>query len=100
MSAGRDPEATAAIVRRLSRIEGQLRALKTHVEEDAYCIKLAGEVAAIRAALDGVGAEIVARHARTCLVGRGSESAHPDSREKPDAELAAELGGIVARMLR
>ena len=97
---GRDPEAATGIVRRLARIEGQVRALKARVEQDAYCVEVAGEVAAIRSALGAVGAEVVARHARTCLAGRGTEAAHPASREKPDEDLAAELGGIVARMLR
>ena len=92
----RDPEAAAAIVRRLSRIEGQVRALRTRVEADAYCVELAGDVAAIRAALDGVGGEIVARHVRTCLA---ANDPHPSAGAKSRDDLAAELGAVVARLL-
>lgn len=95
----RDPGSGDALARRLSRIEGQVRSLRGHVLEDGYCLDLAGEVAAIRSALDAVAGEIVARHVRTCLAGRDGESAHPDSRAKSAEELASELGDIVKRLL-
>lgn len=96
----RDPQAAAAISRRLSRIEGQVRALRARVEADAYCVDLAGDVAAIRAALDHVGGAIVERHVRTCLAGRDRITAHPDAQAKTDDELASELGRIVTRLLQ
>ena len=95
----RDPGSGDALARRLSRIEGQVRALRGHVLEDGYCLDLAGEVAAIRSALDAVAGEIVARHVRTCLAGRESASAHPSARTKTPEELATELGGILKRLL-
>lgn len=96
----RDPQAAAAISRRLSRIEGQVRALRARVDADVYCIELAGDLAAIRAALDHVGGAIVERHVRTCLAGRDQTTAHPQAQEKTDEELAGELGRIVTRLLQ
>lgn len=97
---GRDPLAAAAISRRLSRIEGQVRALRARIEADAYCVDLAGDVAAIRAALDHVGGAIIERHVRTCLAGRDQVTAHPDAQAKTDDELARELERIVTRLLQ
>lgn len=92
----RDPATAAAVLRRLSRIEGQVRAARARVEADAYCLDLVKELVAIRGALDSVTAQIVARHVRTCL---GEEAPHRDASGKSHRALADELGEAVARLL-
>ena len=42
-----------ALMTRLSRIEGQVRGIKTMVEEDRYCVDILTQVSAIQAALNG-----------------------------------------------
>ena len=44
-------ESKTACLKRLSRIEGQVRGLSRMVEEDRYCIDVVTQIAAVRAAL-------------------------------------------------
>jgi len=62
MQANRDE-----VLRRLRRIEGQVRGLQRMVEEDRYCIDVLTQLAAIRAALAQVGVQVLDAHARGCL---------------------------------
>ncbi|MDD6571995.1 MAG: metal-sensing transcriptional repressor [Thermoflexaceae bacterium] len=53
---------------RLSRIEGQVRGVKTMVENDAYCVDILTQVSAINAALNSFNKVLLASHIRTCVV--------------------------------
>jgi len=55
------------VIKRLRRIEGQVRGVQKMVEEDRYCLEILTQITAIRAALDKVGMEILDGHARGCL---------------------------------
>ncbi len=52
---------------RLKKIEGQVRGLQRMVEEGRYCVDILTQVAAVRAALDKVGLQILEHHTRTCV---------------------------------
>lgn len=54
-------------VRRLSRIEGQVRGIARMVEEDRYCIDVLTQISAARAALRRVGEEILRDHVAHCV---------------------------------
>ena len=56
-----DPEIKAANLRRLRRIEGQVRGLQKMVEEDRYCADIVTQIASVQEALRGVGAAIDAQ---------------------------------------
>jgi CsoR family transcriptional regulator, copper-sensing transcriptional repressor len=58
-----------AVLRRLRRIEGQVRGVERMVEEDRYCIDVLTQVTAIQAALDKVALELLSDHATHCVVG-------------------------------
>ena len=58
----------ATVVRRLRRIEGQVRGLQRMVEAEAYCIDVLHQVAAARAALAGVGKLLLGRHLERCVL--------------------------------
>jgi DNA-binding FrmR family transcriptional regulator len=60
-------EVKASCLKRLSRIEGQVRGLARMVEEDRYCIDVITQTAAIRAALRSVEEEILKDHVATCV---------------------------------
>jgi len=52
---------------RLRRVAGQVAALERMVEDDRYCVDVLLQVAAARAALDGVGKLILRGHVETCV---------------------------------
>ncbi len=68
-----------AVLRRLSRIEGQVRGVARMVEDDRYCIDVLTQIAAVRAALDKVALALVDGHVRHCVVG-GHAPGTPDER--------------------
>lgn len=55
------------LLRRLARIEGQVRGVQRLVENDAYCVDVLIQISAVRAALQAVGLSILDRHVRTCV---------------------------------
>ena len=56
-----------ALLRRLKRAEGQVRGLQNMIEEERYCIDILTQVAATRAALDGVALEVLKDHVLHCV---------------------------------
>ncbi len=56
-----------ALANRLSRIEGQVRGVKSMVENDAYCVDVLTQVSAIQAALNAFNKELLASHVKTCV---------------------------------
>ncbi len=56
-----------ATVKRLNRVEGQVRGLVKMVEEDRYCIDIVTQIAAVRAALNRAEDEILRDHVATCV---------------------------------
>ena len=58
-----------AVLKRLRRIEGQVRGVERMVEENRYCIDVVTQVTAIQAALDKVALELLSDHAAHCVVG-------------------------------
>ena len=52
-------DSKASVLKRLQRIEGQVRGLSRMVEEDRYCIDIVTQIAAARAALRRVEEEIL-----------------------------------------
>lgn len=57
-----------AVIKRLARIEGHVRAIKRMVEEDTPCPDVLVQVAAVRSALNNVGQIILEDHLRHCMV--------------------------------
>ncbi len=56
-----------AIVRRLNRIEGQVKGLSRMLESDRYCIDILHQIQATKAALTKVETELLRAHARDCV---------------------------------
>jgi DNA-binding FrmR family transcriptional regulator len=57
----------ASCIKRLSRIEGQVRGLSRMVEEDRYCIDVITQISAVRAALKRVERELLRDHVGHCV---------------------------------
>src|SRR6478609_4846625 len=62
-----DPQAKAANLRRLRRLEGQVRGLQKMVEEDRYCPDIMIQISAAQEALRTVGRELMGNHLRHCV---------------------------------
>jgi CsoR family transcriptional regulator, copper-sensing transcriptional repressor len=80
-----------SVLKRLRRIEGQVRGVERMVEENRYCIDVVTQVTAIQAALDKVALELLSDHAAHCVV----SAADDEQQERTD-----ELMGAVKRLLR
>ena len=75
-------------LRRLRRIEGQVRGLHRMVEEDTYCIDILTQVAAVTKALQAVSLGLLEDHVGHCVVDAARESdeaAQTKVREAADA---------------
>jgi DNA-binding FrmR family transcriptional regulator len=57
----------AQLLRRLSRMEGQVRGIARMVERDEYCIDILQQTSALRAAVDAVSLMIMEDHVAGCL---------------------------------
>ena len=56
-------------LKRLNRIEGQIRGVARMIEDDRYCIDILNQTAAIQAALKGVEKLVIEDHASHCIEG-------------------------------
>jgi CsoR family transcriptional regulator, copper-sensing transcriptional repressor len=66
----REDKLKSDLLTRLKRIEGQVKGVTRMVAEDVYCDNILHQISAIRAALDGVGKQVLENHLRGCLVDR------------------------------
>ena len=64
----RSEEEYKCLVNRLNRIEGQIRGIKGMLDKSAYCPDILTQVAAVNAALNAFGRELLSSHIRTCVV--------------------------------
>ncbi len=78
------------LLKRLARIEGQVRGVSRMVEEDRYCIDVLTQIQASEAALRKVALGLLDDHVRHCIDGTAAERA-----EKTD-ELMAAVGRLVS----
>jgi DNA-binding FrmR family transcriptional regulator len=64
MKHGYDKE---ALVKRLHRIEGQVRGIERMVEDDRYCIDILTQVAAVNTALESLAFKLLDDHVKHCV---------------------------------
>ena len=86
-------ETKSSCLKRLTRIEGQVRGLARMVEEDRYCIDVVTQIAAARAALKRVEEEVLRDHVAHCIE-RAIASGDPDQQRSKVAELVDILGKL------
>ena len=88
-------DSKASTLKRLSRIEGQVRGLARMVEDDRYCIDIVTQIAAVRAALRKAEEEILRDHVAHCVEHAISSGDKADQRRK-----VAELMDVMGRVSR
>ena len=90
MTSMRPPVKTSCL-KRLSRIEGQVRGLLRMIEQDRYCIDVITQVSAVRAALKRVEEEVLKDHVAHC-VEHAIVAGDRDEQRAKIAELMRTLG--------
>ena len=81
------------LLKRLRRIEGQVRGIQKMVEEDRYCIDVLQQAAAVTAAMDKVALGLLNDHVEHCMAqGSGDEERR--------AEMTAEMMTAVGQLVR
>ena len=79
------------LLKRMRRIEGQVRGVEGMIENDRYCIDVLTQISAVQAALDKVALGLLDEHAHHCIVDSGSADKH---------ERTEELMAAVGRLMR
>ncbi len=84
-----------ALIKRLHRIEGQVRGVERMVTEDRYCIDILTQIAAVQTAMEAVAFKILEDHVNHCVAG-----ALASGDEQQAAEKSRELLDAVQRFSR
>jgi DNA-binding FrmR family transcriptional regulator len=83
-----------AVLKRLRRVEGQVRGLQRMVEDDAYCIDVLTQVSASTKALQAVALQLLEDHLGHCV-------AHAIESGGPEADVKVrEASAAIARLVR
>ncbi len=82
-------------LKRLRRIEGQIRGLQRMIDEDTYCIDILNQVAAATKALQSVAVGLLDEHVRGCV----RDAAAGDDRDHADA-MVTEATKAIERLIK
>ena len=85
----------SSTIKRLNKIEGQVRGVARMIEDERYCIEVLHQVQAIKAALSKVEDAILSDHAASCVAEAIASGDADDQREK-----FTELVDLFARVKR
>jgi DNA-binding FrmR family transcriptional regulator len=78
-----------ALVKRLHRIEGQVRGIERMVEDDRYCIDILTQISAATTALDALALRILDQHVNHCVAGAFASGDQADAQVKTQELLEA-----------
>jgi DNA-binding FrmR family transcriptional regulator len=78
-----------ALIKRLHRIEGQVRGIERMIEDDRYCIDVLTQISAIDTALESLAFEILDDHVNHCVSGAIASGNKKEAAVKTEELLAA-----------
>jgi CsoR family transcriptional regulator, copper-sensing transcriptional repressor len=78
-----------ALVKRLHRIEGQVRGIERMVEDNRYCIDILTQISAVNTALESLAYKILDEHVRHCVAGALTSGDEADAQTKTEELLEA-----------
>ncbi len=78
-----------AVVKRLHRIEGQVRGIERMVDEERYCIDVLTQIAAVSTALESLSVKLLEDHVRHCVAGALAAGDAETAERKSEDLLAA-----------
>ena len=70
------------LLKRLARIEGQVRGLSRMIDEDRYCIDVLTQLSAVETALEAVAVKVLEEHVQHCVAGALASGDEQQAREK------------------
>jgi DNA-binding FrmR family transcriptional regulator len=77
------------LLKRLARIEGQVRGIAKMIDDDRYCIDILTQLGAVDTALEAVAIKVLEEHVQHCVAGAlasgDAEEANAKSRELLEA---------------
>jgi DNA-binding FrmR family transcriptional regulator len=79
----------AALIKRLHRIEGQVRGVERMLEEDRYCIDILTQLSAVTTALESLAFRILDDHVQHCVAGALASGDAAEAEKKSEELLAA-----------
>ena len=77
------------LVKRLHRIEGQVRGIEKMVSEDRYCIDVLTQIGAVSTALESLGFRILDDHVKHCVAGALASGDEAEAQAKAEELLEA-----------
>ena len=77
------------LIKRLHRIEGQVRGIEKMVAEDRYCIDVLTQIGAVSTALESLGFQILDDHVKHCVAGALASGDPAEAQTKADELLEA-----------
>jgi DNA-binding FrmR family transcriptional regulator len=86
-----------SLLKRLNRVEGQVRGVAQMIHSDRYCVDVLTQIAAIQSALDAVALQLLEDHTRGCVA--NAVRADHDSNGNGDRAIT-ELMTVVKRFAR
>lgn len=86
-----DPELKAANIKRLRRVEGQIRGLQKMVQQDRYCTDILIQISSVQEALRGVSKNLMRNHLRHCAA-QVFRSGRPEDGETAYKEILNLMG--------
>ena len=78
-----------ALIKRLHRIEGQVRGIEKMLAEDRYCIDILTQIGAVSTALDSLGFRILDDHVKHCVAGALASGDQAEAQAKAEELLEA-----------
>ena len=78
-----------ALIKRLHRIEGQVRGIERMVADDRYCIDIITQVAAVTTALESLGFLVLDEHVQHCVAGALASGGEAEAQAKATELLEA-----------
>ena len=81
-----DNGSKSEVIKRLNRIEGQIRGIKKMVEDDVYCMDILNQMSSVKSALNGARDILLQDHVQYCIAS--------EMKENPD-QATVELLGII-----
>ena len=91
-----DQERKTRVLRRLSRAEGQMAAVRRMIEEEAGCVDVLLQISAVRGALAKIGQVLLGAHIETCVSDAFASGDEAARRRQVDdlMEIFARYGGV------
>jgi DNA-binding FrmR family transcriptional regulator len=80
-----------ALVKRMKRVEGQVRGLQKMIEEERYCADVLTQISSVEQALAATAKLMLKNHLQTCVAG-AVKDAHPGEAERKFDELVNLFG--------